>query len=53
MNKENDWDHVTEARRIERPIINVTPKEMAIAIKVMKPGKAAGPSEVWCRDDIC
>ena len=48
MNKENDWDHVTEASMIERPIINITPQEMAIAIKVMKPGKEAGPSEVWC-----
>ena len=31
---------------VEGPIKNVTPKEIAIAIKVMKPGKAAGPSEV-------
>ena len=30
---------------VEEPIKNVTQKEMAIAIKVMKPGKAAGPSE--------
>ena len=48
MNKENDWDHVTAAT-VEwyRDLIkNVTCKEMAIAIKVMKPGKAAGPSEV-------
>ena len=46
MNKENDWDHVTEASMVEGPINNVTREEMAIAIKVMKPGKAAGPSEV-------
>ena len=46
MNKENDWDHVTAASMVERPIKNVTREEMAIAIKVMKPGKAAGPSEV-------
>ena len=31
---------------IEGPIENVTRNEMAIAIKVMKPRKAAGPSEV-------
>ena len=41
MNKENDWDHVTEASMVEGPIKNVTPEEMAIAIKVMKPGKVA------------
>ena len=45
-NEENDWDHVTEASMVEGPIENVTREEMAIAIKVMKPGKAAGPSEV-------
>ena len=31
---------------VEGPIKNVICEEMAIAIKVMKPGKAAGPSEV-------
>ena len=46
MNKENNWDHVTEASMVEGPIKNVTQEEMAIAIKVMKPGKAAGLSEV-------
>ena len=30
MNKENDWDHVTAASIVERPIKNVTLKEMAI-----------------------
>ena len=53
MNKENDWDRVTAASVVEGPIKNVTCEEMAIAIKVMTPGKAAGPSAVWCRDDIC
>ena len=46
MNKENNWDNVTEASMVEGPIKNVTREEMAIAIKVMKPGKTAGPSEV-------
>ena len=49
MNKENDWDHVTKARMLKGPIKNVTQEEMAIAIKVMKPGKAAGPSEVCAK----
>ena len=46
MNKENDWDHMTAASMVEGSIKNVTREVMAIAIKVMKPGKAAGPSEV-------
>ena len=36
---------------VEGSIKNVTREEMVIAIKVMKPGKAAGPSEV-CADMI-
>ena len=52
-NKENDWDHVTAASMVEGLIKNVTREEMAIAIKVMKPEKAPGPSESMCRDDIC
>ena len=46
MNKENDLD-VTAASMVEGPIKNVTCKEMAIATKVMKLGKAAGPCEVY------
>ena len=46
MNKENDWDHVTEASMVEGPIKNATREEIAMAIKAMKSGKAAGPSEV-------
>ena len=46
MNKENDWDHATTACIIEGPIKNVTREEIAMAIKVMKLGKAAGPSVV-------
>ena len=46
MNKENNWDHVTGAIMVEGPIRNATREEMAIAIKVIKPRKAAGPSEV-------
>ena len=46
MNKESDWDHETAASMVEGPIKNVTVDEMTMAIKVIKPGKAAGPSEV-------
>ena len=34
---------------VEEPIKNVTRKEMAVAIKVMKPIKVAGPSEVCAK----
>ena len=37
---------MTESSMVEKLIKNVTQEEMAIAIKVMKPKKAAGPSEV-------
>ena len=47
MNEENDWDHVTEPSVTEGPVKNVAREEMAMVIKVMKPGKAAGPSEVY------
>ena len=50
-NKENDWDHVTAASMVEGPIKNDTCKEMVVAIKVMKPGKAVGPSKV-CAEKI-
>ena len=46
MNKEKDWNHKTEASMIECSGKNVTQEEMAIAIEVMKSGKAAGSSEV-------
>ena len=46
MNKENDWDHVTAVSTVEGPIKNVTREEMAIVIKVMRPGKAAGLPKV-------
>ena len=49
INKENDWDHMTAARIVEGPIKNVTCKEMARAIKVMKLGMADGPSEVCAK----
>ena len=42
MNKENDKDHIIEASMVEA----LSSKEIVIAIKAMKPGKAAGPSEV-------
>ena len=42
----NDWNHVAAASVVKGSIKNVTHEEMAIAIQVMKPGKAAGPSEV-------
>ena len=49
MNKENDRYDVTAASMVEGPIKNVSHEEMAIAIKVMKPEKTAGPSEVCAK----
>ena len=49
MNKENDWDHMTEASMVEGPIKKVSREEVAIPIKAMKPGKVAGPSEVCAK----
>ena len=46
MNKENNSDLVKASTMIEGPIKNVTCKEIEIAIKVIKPGDAAGLSEV-------
>ena len=46
MNKKNYWCNVIEASMVEEPIQMVFYEEMAIAIKAMKPGKAAGLSEV-------
>ena len=43
MNKENDWDYMTKASVVEGSIEKVTCKQM---VKAIKPGKAAGPSEV-------
>ena len=51
INKENDLDHVTAPSIVEEPIKNANCKEMAIAIKVMKARKAAGPSDA-CADTI-
>ena len=42
MNKENDWDYMTATSMVKEPIKNVTAKEIAIPIKVMKSEKAAG-----------
>ena len=49
MNKKNDWYYVTEGSMVEGPTKNVIYEEMMIAIKVMKPGKAAGSSEVCAK----
>ena len=46
MNNENNWDHVTEASIVKGPIKDVIREEITIAIEVMKPAKAAGPSAV-------
>ena len=46
LNIENDWDGVLEGDKVEGPCELINEKEVKEAIKVMKTGKAGGPSEV-------
>ena len=46
LNIENDWDRVLEEDKVEGPCELINEKEVEEAIKVMKVGKAGGPSEV-------
>ena len=46
LNIENDWDGVLEGDKVEGPCELINEKEVEEAIKVMKAGKAGGPSEV-------
>ena len=46
MNKENEWDNMTQADAVEGPIEMVTRGEIVKAMGKVKSGKAAGPSEV-------
>ena len=46
LNIENDWDGVLEGDKVEGPCELINDKEVEEAIKVMKAGKAGGPSEV-------
>jgi len=46
MNVENEWDHRTEVDVVEGPIEKLPVEEMVKAIRAMKLGKTAGPSEV-------
>ena len=48
MNVENDWDGEVDYVPVEGPWEKVTEKEVWEALKRMKKGKAAGPSEVSC-----
>ena len=46
LNIENDWDGVLEGDKVEGLCELINEKEVEEAIKVMKAGKAGGPSEV-------
>ena len=46
MNKENEWDNMTQADVMEGPIEMVSQGEIVKALGKMKSGKAAGPSQV-------
>ena len=45
MNKENEWDQNVKAELVEGPVERVSREEVVKAIRKMKVGKAAGPSE--------
>ena len=46
INVENDWDRILEADIVEGPCELTSEREVEEAIKNMKVGKAAGPSEI-------
>ena len=46
MNEEKGWDQNVEADLLEGPVERVSREEVVKAIRKMKAGKAAGPSQV-------
>ena len=46
MNEENEWDQNVKAELVEGTVERVSREEVVKAIREMKAGKAAGPSEV-------
>ena len=46
FNAENDWDRILEANIVEGPCELISEREVEEAIRNMKVGKAAGPSEI-------
>ena len=46
LNLENDWDRILEADIVEGPCELISEREVEEAIRNMKVGKAAGPSEI-------
>ena len=46
LNVENDWDIILEADIVEGPCELISEREVEEAIRNMKVGKAAGPSEI-------
>ena len=46
LNVKNDWDRILEADIVEGPCELISEREVGEAIRSMKVGKAAGPSEI-------
>ena len=46
MNEENEWDQNVQADLVEGPVERVSGEEVVKALRKMKAGKAAGPSEL-------
>ena len=53
MNEENECNHVTGVDMVNGIIERITRKEMVKVIRKMKPGKAAGVSEVNMENVNC
>ena len=49
MNKENKWNHKSEANMMEGHMEKVIRKGITIAARAMTPGKAPGPLEVCAK----
>ena len=57
LNEENTWDNATTCENVERPCEMIKRYEILIALRMMKKGKAAGPtgivSEMFMADKDC
>ena len=46
LNEENTWDNATTCEKVEGPYELIRRNEILKAVRMMKKGKAAGPTEI-------
>jgi len=46
LNEENTWDNATTCEKVEGPYELIRRDEILKAVRMMKKGKAAGPTEI-------